>query len=218
MAEDNAKKGLTVLAITAEPRETVLKFAAQLAPAPMPYVIGLGGGDGAYPVPGYPTAFLIGADGKVAWQGHPGAFDEKLLEAELKKVKVTDQMKEARAAKALAYAETLIGTKQVLAAVNVLERTSKDFGATESGKKAAARRADLDKDEALKKELAAQKELDKAVGGIQMPKDKFKKKDRDGVAKSLDALAKKFQTDAPAAAALATEWAKCVREDWTAQK
>ena len=46
-----------------------------------------------------------------------------------------------------------------------------------------------------------------------MPKDKIKKKERDGVAKELDSLAKKAGTDAPAAAAMATAWAKIVRGD-----
>jgi len=219
MAEDNAKKGLTVIAITNEPRETVQKFMAQLAEKPLTYTVGYGGGANNYPTSeGIPKAFCVGVDGKVIWEGHPADFNEKMLDTELKKVKLTDEMKSARADKAVAYAETLITAKEYLRAANLLDKAAKDYAATEGGKKAAARRADLDKDEAVKKELAAQKELDKAVGGIEMPKEKIKKKERDGVATKIDALAKKFQTDAPATAAMATEWAKCVREDWKAEK
>jgi hypothetical protein len=218
MVEEFGKKGLNVLALTNESRETVLKFMTQLTPAPVPYTIGLGGGSGNYPASGIPKAFLISAEGKVVWEGSPGAFPGKLLEAELKKVKVTDEMKAARAQKALDYAETLIAAKQYLRAANLLDRTVKDFGATEPGKKAQERRASLDRDEAMKKELAAQKAIDKAVGGIEIPKEKFKKKDREGVAKSLDALAKKNETDAPATAAMAKEWATIVREDWKAER
>jgi hypothetical protein len=214
LAEENGKKGLTVLAITNEPQEIVLKYMTQLAAGPLPYVVGSGGGSQNYPAGGIPKAFLIGVDGKVIWEGGPGNFDEKLLEAELKKVKVTDEMKAAKAAKALAYAETLITAKQYLRAETLLDRVAKDYAKIDAGKKATDRKAELEKDEAVKKELAAQRALDKMVGGLEMPKEKLKKKDRDGVAKSIDAFAKKSQTDAPATAALATEWAKVVREDW----
>jgi uncharacterized membrane-anchored protein YhcB (DUF1043 family) len=214
LAEENGKKGLTVLAITNEPQDIVRKYVTQLAAGPLPYVIGSGGGSENYPASGIPKAFLVGVDGKIVWEGNPASFDEKLLEAELKKVKVTDEMRTARAEKGLAYAETLITAKEYLRAANLLDRIAKDYAKLESGKKAADRRAALDKDEAVKKELTAQKEIDKAVGGVEMPKEKFKKKDRDGVAKSLDGLAKKFQTDAPGAASMATAWAKVVREDW----
>jgi hypothetical protein len=218
LAEGYGKKGLNVLAITNESRETVLKYMAQLAMVPIPYTIGVGGGSGNYPAPGIPKAFLIGVDGKVIWEGNPAAFDEKLLEAELKKVKITDEMKAANAAKSLAYAETLITAKEYLRAEMLLDRVAKDYAKIDAGKKATDRKAELEKDEAVKKELAAQRALDKLVNGIELPKDKLKKKERDGVAKEIDALAKKSQTDAPATAALATQWAKVVREDWKVEK
>ncbi len=218
LAEENAKKGLNVLAITNESRDTVLKYMTQLAAVPLPYTIGYGGGSGNYPAPGIPQAFLVGADGKVVWQGFPADLNDKFLAEELKKVKVTDEMKAAHAQKSLDYAQKLISAKEYLRAANILERTVKEFGATEPGKKAADLRASLDKDDATKKELAAQRALDKAVNGIELPKDKIKKKERDAVAKELDALAKSHQADAPAAAAMATDWAKIVREDWKAEK
>src|ERR1700733_9772673 len=114
MAEDYAKKGLTVLAITNESRETVLKFMTQLSAQPLPYTIGYGGGSANYPASGIPKAFLVGADGKIVWEGFPGDFSEKFLVEELKKVKVTDEMKAAHAQKSLAYAETLITAKEYL--------------------------------------------------------------------------------------------------------
>src|SRR5215471_6283546 len=141
MAEDFGKKGLNVLALTNESRETVMKYMTQLAAVPLPYTIGYGGGSGNYPSPGIPHAFLISADQKVVWEGNPGSFPEKLLDEELKKVKITDEMKNARAEKAVAYAETLITAKDYLRAANLLDKTAKDLGATEGGKKAAARRA-----------------------------------------------------------------------------
>src|SRR6185503_14550169 len=108
MAEDYSKKGLNVIAITNESRETVQKYMAQLTASPIPYTVGLGGGSANYPARGIPKAFLIGVDGKVIWEGGPGGFSEKLLETELKKVKITDEMRSAKAAKAVAYAKTLV--------------------------------------------------------------------------------------------------------------
>jgi hypothetical protein len=218
MAEEYAKKGLNVIAITNESRETVQKYMAQLTAAPVPYTVGLGGGSNAYPAAGIPKAFLIGADGKVVWEGSPGAFSTKQLEEELKKVKITDEMRAAKAEKALAYAETLIGKKDVLVAATLLEKVSKDAKAGEGAKKAAERLAALQTDAALKAELDAQKALDKAVGGIEMPKEKLKDKEREGKAKALDSLAKKYKDTAPGAADRATQWAKVMREDWKAEK
>lgn len=218
MAEDYAKKGLTVLAITNESRETVLKYMAQLALVPIPYTIGVGGGSGNYPASGIPKAFLIGVDGKVIWEGSPGSLDTKKLEEELKKVKVTDEMKSARAEKAVAYANALIAKKDLLRGVTLLEKVQKDYGKTEAAKKAADAVAAIDKDEALKKELAAQRALDKAVGGLELPKEKLKDKERESKAKQLDDFAKKNKDTAPATADMATQWAKVMREDWKAEK
>jgi hypothetical protein len=217
MAEDYSKKGLNVIAITNESRETVLKYMEQLALVPLPYTIGVGGGANEYPASGIPKAFLIGADGKIAWEGNPSAFNEKQLDEELKKVKVTDEMHAARAAKALAYAETLIGKKDVFRAANLLDKVSKDAKAGDAAKKAADRLAAIQADAALKNELEAQKTLDKAVGGLELPREKVKDKDREGKAKAIDALAKKFKDTAPATAEMATTWAKVVREDWKAE-
>ena len=218
MAEENAKKGLNVIAITNESRDTVLKYMAQLATLPLPYTIGVGGGSGNYPASGIPKAFLISAEGKVVWEGNPGAFPDKMLDEELKKVKVTDEMKSAKADKAVAYAEALLAKKEVLRAVNLLDKVVKDYKGTEAAKKAADRVASIDKDEALKKELAAQKTLDKLVGGLELPAEKTKEKEREGKAKQLDDLAKKNKDSAPATAELATMWAKVMRENWTKEK
>jgi hypothetical protein len=218
LVEENGKKGLNVLAITNESRATVLKFMAQLNAAPQTYPIGIGGGSDGYPASGIPKAFLIGVDGKIAWEGYPQEFDPKILEAELKKVRQTDESRTAKAEKALAYAEALITDKQYLRAELLLDRVAKDYGKLPVAKKASDRKTALEADAAAKKETAAQREIDKTLGGIEVPKEKFKKKDRDAVAKSLDALAKKYATDAPASAALAADWAKIVREDWTVER
>ena len=152
------------------------------------------------------------------WEGSPGSLDTKKLEEELKKVKVTDEMKSARAEKAVAYANALIAKKDLLRGVTLLEKVQKDYGKTEAAKKAADAVAAIDKDEALKKELAAQRALDKAVGGLELPKEKLKDKERESKAKQLDDFAKKNKDTAPATADMATQWAKVMREDWKAEK
>ena len=38
-------------------------------------------GDKGYPCTGIPNATIVGKDGKVFWNGHPGGMDAKLKEA-----------------------------------------------------------------------------------------------------------------------------------------
>jgi hypothetical protein len=208
-------KGLNVLAITHEPREQVLKYLAQSNPAPMTYAIGVGGGLTLTNDKGtIPYSWLIAADGTVVWQGN-GTPSEKLIEAELKKVKLTDEAKTARANKAIEYAESLIGQKHLVRAIKVLERVAKDVkGSAEAAKKAEERKAALERDESLKAELAAQKALDKMVTGLEMPKEKLKSKQRDSIAAQLEAFIKKNKETAPVAAEQAEMWVKVMQLKW----
>ena len=50
------------------------------------YAVGFGGYS-AYGVRGIPQGYLIGADGKVVWEGHPSSLTAAMLEAELAKVR-----------------------------------------------------------------------------------------------------------------------------------
>lgn len=206
-------KGLNVLAITHEPREQVLKYLSQGNPAPMTYTIGLGGLTLENPARTIPYSWLIGADGKVVWQGKDTPSD-KDIEAELKKVKITDEVKAARAAKAMEYAEALISQKHVVRGLKVLDKVAKDYKGTDAAKKAEERKAAIEKDEALKAELAAQKTLDKMVTGLEMPKEKIKKKQRESIAAQLEAFIKKNKAEAPVAAEIAEMWIKVMNEKW----
>src|SRR5262245_61441443 len=215
LTEEYGKKGFHAISITDEPRETVLKFLTQLNVTPIAYTMGCGGGAEAYPASGIPKAFLVGVDGKVIWEGHPGELSDKLIEEELKKVKVTDEMRGAAADKTLAYAESLLSAKQTLRGVNVLERLAKEAKGTAAAKKAGERLSALQMDADLAKELSAQRQLDKIVGGLDMPKEKLKSKERVAKADQLADLAKKLKPDAPATAELAEQWVKVLKEDWT---
>lgn len=52
----------------------------------------------AYGVRGFPSSYLIDADGFVVWSGHPGAFEEGLLEELLKDVWLPPALPERHAA------------------------------------------------------------------------------------------------------------------------
>ncbi len=214
LTEEYGKKGFTVISISKEPRDTVLKFLTQKNVTEVNYTMGCGGGTQNYPAPGIPKGFLIGVDGKVIWEGHPASMPIDLLEQELKKVKITPEMKASTAQASLAYAETLISSKEVLRGANVLSAIAKEHKGTDAAKQAEVRSAAITKDPALSKELAAQKQIDKLVGGIELPKEKLKSKDRVTTADQLAALASKFASDAPASAELARSWATAIRDDW----
>jgi hypothetical protein len=214
MQDEMGPKGLKVLAITHEPREQVLKLMAQMPPGEVTYSIGLSGGLSlTNPTNGIPYSWLVGVDGTVLWQGH-GLPADKEIQAELKKVKVTDEFKAARAQKAIAYAENLLADHQLLRGVMVLEKVAKDYKGTPSAKTAEERKAAVEKDESLKAELAAQKTLDRLVGGLELPKDKLKKKEREAIAVKLQAFIKANEKDAPVAAEQAKMMTKVMTEDW----
>jgi hypothetical protein len=214
MQDEMGPKGFKILAITHEPREQVLKLLAQQPPGEVTYTIGLGGGLGlTNPTNGIPYSWLVGIDGKVLWQGN-GLPPEKEIQAELKKVKVTDEFKAARAQKALAYAETLLADKQLLRGLLVLDKVIRDYKGSPSAKTAEERKAAVEKDESLKAELAAQKTLDRLVGGLELPKDKLKKKEREAINVKLTSFIKSNEKDAPVATELAKMMSKVMTEDW----
>ncbi len=77
----HAKDPLVIVGLSDEARGVVEPFAKEHG---MPYIVGYGSpSGGAYGVEGIPTAFVVGADGKVRWEGHPldPAFEEALAEA-----------------------------------------------------------------------------------------------------------------------------------------
>lgn len=74
-------KGVVILGLTNEPLSAVKAFAEKMK---MNYPVGTGSKSaGVYGVEGLPTAFVIGADGKVAWSGHPMSGLEPAIERAL---------------------------------------------------------------------------------------------------------------------------------------
>jgi thiol-disulfide isomerase/thioredoxin len=71
--EKHKADGLVIIGLSDEPKDKVEPFAKKMN---MGYVVGFGSNTGeAYGVEGIPTAFVIGADGKLVWSGHP--MDDK---------------------------------------------------------------------------------------------------------------------------------------------
>ena len=105
-------------------------------------------------------------------------------------------------------------TKEVPRGTNVLASTAKTYKRVEAGQKADERILALMKDPELSKELAAQRTLDGLVGGLDMPKEKLKSKERTAKAEKIASLGKKVKEEAPHTAELAANWVKVMNEDW----
>lgn len=97
MQKEFGPKGLVVVGVTDEPKSLV---GPDVQKKKMKYPVASSVGSDfmtQYGVRGFPTAFLIDADGMVAWTGHPGEFDEGLLTELLTKVQVVPTLPEANA-------------------------------------------------------------------------------------------------------------------------
>ncbi len=182
----------------------------------MTFTIGLGGGINNYPnlTGTVPYAWLVSSEGKVVWQGTTGSLSEKTIEEEVRKVKMTPEKRAVRADRALAYAEALLVEKQLARGLAALDKVAREHKGTEAAKKADERKVAVEKDETLKKELDAQKALDRLVGGLELPKDKIKKKEREGKAAQLEGFIKANKESAPVAAEMAAMWVKVMKEEW----
>jgi hypothetical protein len=95
-------RGLVIVGVTNEAEGTVNKYVADKK-LTHPLVILQGDAvDKAYGVKGFPHSWLVGADGKVLWEGHPGNLSEGSIEEALAKAvfipPVPAQFKDASAA------------------------------------------------------------------------------------------------------------------------
>ncbi len=79
--ERKGPKGLTIVALTSSVSDAFMKKHG------IRYAVGVGGPSASvYGVTGIPQVYLIGADGKVVWQGHTAGLTEALIDAELAKI------------------------------------------------------------------------------------------------------------------------------------
>lgn|GEM_PF-6024739 len=96
LQEKFAAKGLKVLAITNESRSAVDEFVTKTS-AKHGIVIESGDSAEAFEVKSYPSAFLIGPDGRILWSGHPGRADEALMARAISLVRVAPELPSALA-------------------------------------------------------------------------------------------------------------------------
>lgn len=132
MAADYADQGLVVVALSREPLETVEPYIAQNGFTNV--IVGVEStASSAYGVSGIPQTFIVGADGKVVWEGHPASISKAVLKEALKGAKKpaggmlgvrTDFAVDARVAKA-----------QKLANDGKLADALKDLGAIDADAK-----------------------------------------------------------------------------------
>lgn len=212
LAEDLAKKGLAVIVLTDDERETVERYMAH-RDAGFGFPVAFGAAPG-YPRPSVPYAALIGADGNVAYLGPPGSLPRGEIEALLRKVpKLTAGEQEARAAAMLATAEKLIAAREVARAESVLSKIGARFGATDSGKRAAARAKEIQTGE-FAAEWTAQRELAKLLGGSVEKPAEADRKAMEKLARTLEKKSAEWREKAPKAAELAERWRLVASKPW----
>lgn len=200
------KKGLHIFGITGEDKDVLAKFLATSNVAEIGYNMASGSSGGMLSPGTVPYCHLVGADGRVVWQGH-GEPPSKLIEAELKKVEPpTAEQLQARAEKSLARVESLITEKRVLPAVELLTKVARDYPGTGAATTANERIAAIQADAELAAELNAQKALAKILGGTDFPKERLSKKDAAKKVKQIEALLKGEAANCPGAKAVADYW------------
>lgn len=207
------KKGLQVFGITGESKEVLCKFLATGNVAPIGYKMASGSSGGLLSDGGVPYSFLVGADGKVVWQGH-GVAPSKLIEAELKKVvKPTPEQVQGYAQKALDKAGEFATAKQYLKAIELLKKVAKDYAGTEAATTATAKIAEINGNAEAAPELAAQTAFKKILGGIDYPAEKLSGKEAAAAVASIEKFLEKQGAAAPATAELATYWSNLLAKD-----
>jgi thiol-disulfide isomerase/thioredoxin len=217
MGDDYARRGLVVIALTGDDdRRALLRFLAHTDASP-DYRIALGGASG-YAVSKLPYGVLVGADGKVVADTSNGqSISDRDVEAALKPVHaMTSEALEPRAAKRLAFAESLAADGLFLRAEFELREVTKCCAGTTAAKKAEARlRTFADGD--AKAELDAQRDVARLAGlapGFERPAEKVKPADADALSKRLAKKADEIRAKTPRAAALADEWSAIYAEPW----
>ena len=95
MYKEYGPKGLVVVGVTDESKSMV---GPDVQKKKMKFPVASGVGAEfmqQYGVRGFPSSFLVDANGFVVWSGHPGAFDEAMLEPLLANVQVAPELPEA---------------------------------------------------------------------------------------------------------------------------
>mgnify|MGYP002622768107 FL=1 len=142
MHEKYKEKGVILVALSYEPDGVVAPYVAKHK---IPYIVGSGAKSSrdAYGIRGYPTAFLIDPEGKIAWKGHP-MVAEAAIEDLIKKSdpEVRRKLLDQAAARALGKADRLreqARHAEALAAYDRVVADFKDHAAAKTAQEAAAK-------------------------------------------------------------------------------
>jgi hypothetical protein len=87
LQEKYGEQGLSIVAVSKEDSSSLEKFIEELG-AEFPIVAEKTNSMRAYGKTSYPSSFLIGPDGRVLWEGHPGNLSDATLEEFLSNVKI----------------------------------------------------------------------------------------------------------------------------------
>jgi peroxiredoxin len=87
LQEKYGPKGFTIVGVSKEPGSSLEKFVAELG-AKYPIVAESTDSMRAYGRNSFPSAFLIGPDGRVLWDGHPASLPDATIEEHLERVRV----------------------------------------------------------------------------------------------------------------------------------
>ena len=218
LQDEFGKKGLHVIGITGEDRAMNLRYMVHNDPG-FRYKVAIGGASG-YEMPGVPFAFLIDAQGEIAYRGSPGGLSKKkILLPALKEVREpTDEEVAARSQKMYDFAEAFAADKLYLRAEVAFEKLIEVFPKSEAATTAKERMKAMLDEEGAQDEYAAQKQIAKLVGGVEAPDASgkaLKSKQVESAVKKFEKMTEDFKEKAPRAAELAEEWRDIFRIAWS---
>jgi pentatricopeptide repeat protein len=168
MQKKLAPKGVVIMALTDEPRGTVMPFAKKNK---INYVVGIDSKATreAYGVRGFPTIILIDPEGLVAWTGFSGTEAEAEIERLLKHTPPSGGgWSEKWAKEAYGRALTHLKKERYDKALSGFEQVAKDFAETEHGKKAAKKVEQMRADETVMVSIREGRAAKKCNGWLQM--------------------------------------------------
>ena len=94
LQEKYQEKGFEIVSVSREPAASLEKFIEELG-ATFPIISESGNSMRAYGRTSYPSAFLIGTDGRVLWEGHPGNLSDATIEQHLDEAKILPDFPDA---------------------------------------------------------------------------------------------------------------------------
>lgn len=202
LSERHAEDGLTVVGLTNESRERVLRFLA-LEEATPRYPIALQGG-AAYEVRRVPHSYLVGPDGRVVWEGRSRNLPDEVLHGVLERCgTLPDELVEPCSRARLAAAREELAHGRHLSARACLEALVRDLPDTAAASVANVLLGPLRSGP----EADAWRRLEELLGPGGRPIERLDEPAAEALVAQLTAFADDVEDSAPAAAVHARRWA-----------